>query len=85
MNEFQEKIRSIQFGKGTKTNPRNYYDADALREQNLTPDRDEVLGLTGGVGPLKWHRGEPYKRDRHSGEYERATLKDMETLLGPET
>jgi len=83
-NEFKEKLKTIQFGKGTKKYPKNYYDSDALREQGLTGDRDEVLSLTDGVGYLKWSRGVPYKRNWKTGEVEKASANDMEKLLGPE-
>ncbi len=82
--EYKEKLRSIQFSPAAK-NPgarKNYFDSDSLRDQHLIPETGSVEELTEGVGPLRWSSGTPYKRSRSTGDYEKATPKDVDIFTG---
>lgn len=82
---FKDKLKTIQFGAGAKTFPKNYYDASALADINMTSDgREEHLEITEGM-PLRWHTDAqghrtPYRKDK-VGDYVRATEKDLDRVM----
>lgn len=81
-NEFQEKIRSIQWGVSAQ-NPgtrKNYYDADALADTFGGQEaQEEYLDAVEGV-PLKWDKGVPYNKDK-AGDYVRSDERTLERVL----
>jgi hypothetical protein len=81
---FREKLKSIQFGAGAKTYPKNYYDSQALDQLGFDEaGREEHLDITEGM-PLRWHtdaKGQrtPYRKDK-VGDYVKATDKDLDRV-----
>jgi hypothetical protein len=87
VNEYLEKLRSIQFGmvpgaakaESSKTN----YDGEALKAQGLLPSREELDRLDDtfeGRGPLRWENGEPLGKDKN-GEYHVLSDRELNQVL----
>src|SRR5213592_865909 len=83
---WKERVGTSQVSAGAKTFPQNYYDNSAVDDTfGGREGQKKILEETQGVGTLRWRNGEPYKRNRLDGSYERANSKDINSILsGPE-
>lgn len=77
---FKHKIKTLQFGAGAKTFPKNYYDSEAVDYIfGGKEGREEYLDVMEGV-PLKWDGKTPYRQDQ-TGDWTKATEKDMQRVM----
>ena len=80
---FREKLRSIQFGAGTKPSSSRRYDSEALKEAGLDANRELEMEKTNGVGFMRRDRsGQFYRKDKITGDYIKAEAKDIDRILG---